>query len=287
MQILTDNVQMMNYRYFTINDPKTRTICAAPFPMRVLFHAVMRICHPVFDQFQIDDSFASRIGKGQYMAIDRARKFARQFKWFAKLDVIKYFDSIDHQILLKQLKRLFKDKQLLNFFNMLIDGYNTISGKGLPIGNLTSQYFANHYLAVSDHFSKNHLRIPAYLRYMDDMLIFAADKDMLKKYVTKITDFIKQNLKLKMHLPVINQTAYGVPFLGYVITPNDMRLTKRSRKRYKHKIGILNRLLSEGVITEEKCAMRAQCLTAFIDKADTLRFKQKLMNIKGLHPFGL
>lgn len=283
-QILSGQIPMTPYRYFRINDPKERVICAAPFNMRVLFHAVMRICHPIFDNYQISDSYASRKQMGQYKAIDRARQFARQFRWFAKLDVRKYFDSINHAVLLQQLRRLIKDKMLLRFFRQLIDGYHTAPGKGLPIGNLTSQYFANHYLALADHQAKNQIRIKAYVRYMDDILIFANDKEQLMNYVNSITEFISDNLLLKMHEPVINHTSRGVPFLGYVIYPDVLRLSQRSRKRYKRKVGILNKLHADGIISRQKCAERLQCLNAFIEHADTMRFKSRLNEVKGLYP---
>ena len=170
-QLMEGSFCFGKYHFFTICDPKQRTICAASFSERVAFHAMMRICHPVFDDYQIFDSYASRIGKGTYKALERTQQFASRYQWFAKLDICKYFDSIDHQVLLQQLCRLFKDAQLLIYFRNLLDSYETLSGKGLPIGNLTSQYFANHYLAVADHYVKEQLGVPAMGRYMDDVLL--------------------------------------------------------------------------------------------------------------------
>ena len=171
-QLLDGTFQFGRYHFFTVCDPKRRTICAASFPERVAFHAMMRICHPVFDDFQIYDSYASRIGKGTYKALERARHFSRCYQWFAKLDVCKYFDSISHEVLLGQLCRLIKDSQLLLYFRDLLATYEVEEGRGLPIGNLTSQYFANHYLAVADHYAKEQLKVPAMVRYMDDLLLF-------------------------------------------------------------------------------------------------------------------
>lgn len=145
LQLLDGSFRFGQYHFFTVYDPKRRTICAASFPERVVFHAMMRICHPVFDDFQIFDSYASRIGKGTYKALERAQQYAKRYQYFAKLDVCKYFDSIDHEVMLHQLCRLFKDSQLLIFFRDLLDSYETSEGRGLPIGNLTSQYFANDY----------------------------------------------------------------------------------------------------------------------------------------------
>lgn len=275
------------YHFFTIYDPKKRVICAAPFPMRVLFHALMRICHPIFDNYQISGSYASRKEMGQYKAIDRVRQFARQYGWYAKLDVRKYFDSIDHEVMYGLLRKLIKDKRLLAIFRSLIDGYHVEQGKGLPIGNLTSQYFANHYLAVSDHYAKEKLKIKGFVRYMDDMILFAPTKKHVRQAVQELTDFIRSHLKLELHDPVVNRTAFGIPFLGYVITNRQTRLTQRSRHRFKQKTGMLRKELEEARISEEKYLMRRQCLCAFIRKGDSEAFERKINRNKGLYPDGL
>jgi len=115
-QITSGVIETGNYRSFTIYDPKKRLICATPFSQRVLHHALMNVCHPFFEKHQIGESFASRSGKGTYAALDKAREYNRHYRWFLKLDVRKYFESIDHAILKKQLCRLFKDKDLLLIF---------------------------------------------------------------------------------------------------------------------------------------------------------------------------
>ncbi len=176
-QILSGCVETGNYNYFTIYDPKKRLICAASFEQRVLHHALMNICHLYFERSQIFESYASRIGKGTYAALDKARRFNKRYKWFLKLDFRKYFDSLDHIVLKSQLNRLFKDRQLLNIFSSIIDSYCVGSGKGVPIGNLTSQYFANHYLSQADHYMKEIVNIPAYTRYMDDVILWHNAKE--------------------------------------------------------------------------------------------------------------
>ena len=107
--VLDGNVELGNYHYFTIHDPKERVICAASFPERVLHHAIMNICHPTFEQVQLYDSYATRINKGQYAALDRAKGFQNKYRWFCKLDIRKYFDNVDHQVLQAQLRHRFKD----------------------------------------------------------------------------------------------------------------------------------------------------------------------------------
>lgn len=272
-QLLDGSFQFGKYHFFTVYDPKKRMICAASFPERVVFHAMMRICHPVFDDFQIFDSYASRVGKGTYKALERSEYFAHRYRWFVKLDICKYFDSIDHDVMMQQLCRLFKDPQLLIFFRNMLDGYETIKGCGLPIGNLTSQYFANHYLAVADHYVKEQLHVKAMVRYMDDVLLFSDDKEQLKSQVRGFVDFVEHNLHLCVHQPVMNKTCYGIPFLGYVVYPDCLRLNQRSRRRFCQKMDALtDNLLSERM-SEWEFSMRASCLHAFIDKADSFGFR--------------
>lgn len=237
--LLTGSYQLCGYHFFTIFDPKERTICAAGFRDRVAFHAMMRVCHPVFDGFQIFDSYASRIGKGTYKALERAQHFASHYHWFAKLDVCKYFDTISHDVLTRQLCRLFKDRQLLLYFRDIIDSYETTPQRGLPIGNLTSQYFANHYLAVADHYVKERLHVPAMVRYMDDIILFDNDKEMLKHNIAMYDEYVSDHLQLRLHPMVLNSTATGIPFLGYVVYPTCLRLNERSRRRFSQKMGQL------------------------------------------------
>lgn len=285
--LLDGTFRFGHYHYFTVFDPKQRTICAASFPERVASHAMMRICHPVFDDFQTDGSFASRKGRGQYAALERTRQYAGRYPWFAKLDMCKYFDSIDHGVMLGQLARLFKDRQLMMYFRDLIDGYEVSEGCGLPIGNLTSQYFANHYLAVADHYAKEQLHVKAMVRYMDDILFFADDRQTLMRQVELYSDYVQEALRLKVHPPVMNRAQTGIPFLGYVVRADRLRLNGRSLLRFKHKMARLHRDLSEGTLSDNEYANRATCLFAFIEKADVRGLKQKLSITPGMYPQGL
>lgn len=175
-QILSGEIRVGGYRQFTIFEPKERKICAAPLCQRILHHAIMNVCHPYFDNNQIFDSYASRPGKGVHKAVLRVKQFSRNNRYFVKLDFKKYFDSIDHAILKTLLNRIFKDPQLLLIFNIIIDSYD-MNGKGIPIGNLTSQYFANYYLSGLDHRMKEVIKIRCYVRYMDDVVIFGRTKE--------------------------------------------------------------------------------------------------------------
>ena len=138
-ELKTGNVSVGNYKYFTINDPKERIICAASFAERVLHHALMNVCHAVFEKHFIYHTYATRPNKGTHKAINYAKMQAKKYTFYAKLDVRKYFDSIDHTILIKALTRLFKENELFSIFYQIINSYQTSDNKGLPIGNLTCQ----------------------------------------------------------------------------------------------------------------------------------------------------
>lgn len=187
--ILSGFVQVGNYTYFHIQDPKPRLICAAEFSERVLHHAIVNVCHPYFERQLIETTYATRPGKGIYQAIDRAEKAMRRYPFVAKCDFRKYYDTIDHQILKLLLQRLFKDPKLLQIFNLIIDSYHVGPGKGLPIGNLTSQYFANYYLSGLDHYVKEELKLGEYVRYMDDFLLFAPTRQALAGAVERVWQY--------------------------------------------------------------------------------------------------
>ncbi len=267
-QLLDGSLKFGHYHFFTIYDPKQRTICAASFQERVVFHAMMRICHPVFDGYQIDGSCASRIGKGTYKALEKAQEYAAIYRFFAKLDVCKYFDSIDHEVMLSQLCRLFKDRQLLLYFRNLLDSYEVDCGCGLPIGNLTSQYFANHYLAVADHYAKEKIKVPALIRYMDDVLFFSNDQQNLMRMADSYRHYLKSELRLSTHPIVANRTCFGIPFLGYVVYGSMLRLNQRSRRRFARKIEELDKNFWMWQGSEQECASRSLCLFAFVNKAE-------------------
>lgn len=187
-----------------IFDPKERQICAASFAGRVLHHALMNVCHPYFERFLIHDRYATRVGKGTYKAIAKAQHFQKKYRWYAQFDIRKYFYSIDHLILIQKLHRLFKDKQVLEIFEKIIASYETQQGKGIPIGNLTSQYFANMYLGYLDHYIKHTLRFKGYVRYMDDFCIWHDEKTHLKQARIKIETFLAKNLVLQLKKTILN-----------------------------------------------------------------------------------
>lgn len=288
-QLLAGSVNVGNYHYFTIFDPKERLICAASFNERVLHHAIMNICHANFEKFQIFDSYASRKNKGTYAALDRAKFFQRKYTWYLKLDVRKYFDSIDHDLLKQQLSKRFKDKLLLNIFNDIINSYETTPGKGIPIGNLTSQYFANHYLAVADHFIKEKLNAPAYVRYMDDMVLWSNDKHELLKLGKQFRGFIETELDLVLKPNCLNACNKGVPFLGYLLFPNHLLLNQNSKKRFVSKLERYAKNIENKIWTQAEFQIHISPLIAFVKHANTFNLRKKCIESQnlGYQPKGL
>lgn len=278
--ILCGDVSVGDYHYFKIFDPKERTICAASFRERVLHHAIMNVCHHVFERFQIYDSYATRIGKGQYAALERAKIFQKKYMWFCKLDVRKYFDSVNHDVLIDLLRRKFKDKKLLLLFEKIIHSYYTKKGQGLPIGNLTSQYFANFYLGHADHFIEEELRISAYLRYMDDMVFWGNDKKNLLLKRNLFVEYINKRLKLDVKPDCINRNDKGLPFLGYVLFPRISRLNKRSKARFIRKLKIYELLLAKNIWTQENFALHVLPLISFTEFAESKNFRKKICESK-------
>ena len=234
-QILFKNIKVGNYQLFKIFDPKERTVCAASFNERVLHHAIINICGEYFERHFISTTYANRKNKGVYKALDLAHFATSHYRFVAKLDVRKYFDSIDHYVLKFLLRRLFKDKCLLYLLDQIIDSYHVEENKGLPIGNLTSQYFANYYLSGLDHYVKEVLLVPIYIRYMDDILLFGNDLDLLKEQVRKVTLYVCENLRLQLKIPIIQKTIKPFTFLGYSFCENKITLAKRSRFRFEEK----------------------------------------------------
>jgi RNA-directed DNA polymerase len=276
-EIQSGDIKVGGYRFFTVYDPKLREICAAPFSQRVLHHAVMNVCHHLFEKVQIFDSYANRKGKGTYAALKRAVYYTGRYEWFLKLDVQKYFDTIDHGVLKNQLNGIFKDMRLLAIFGLIIDSYHKTPEKGVPIGNLTSQYFANHYLAKSDRFIKENLRISGYVRYMDDMVLWHHDKQRLKDPGLHLRAFLKAELKLELRPFCLNHASRGLPFLGYLLFPDGIRLSHRSRSRFVHKLRFYKEQLVSSQWTQKEYQNHVMPLMAFTGHADAKGFRKKVL----------
>jgi len=269
-----------DYRRFTIHDPKEREICAASFGERVLQHAIMNICEPFFTRWLIYDSYACRKGKGQLAAVRRAREFAGRYEWFIKCDFKKYFDSIPHGRLKAALQRRFKDPYLLDWFSRIIGSYEKTPGRGLPIGALASQHFANFYLDPLDRFLTQEWEGAkiGYVRYMDDFVLWANDKEGLLALRRSIEDFAEGELGLALKRePFINRTRHGMDFLGMRVFPKVVRLGRASRIRYRRKVTAYGRLFERGEWDEAEYQCRLTALTAFTEQAEACIWRRKIL----------
>ncbi len=250
------------YRSFYVHEPKRRLISAAPFRDRVVHHALCNLIEPLFERRFISDSYANRVGRGTHRALDRCQEFARRHRYVLPCDVRQFFPSIDHAILLERLARVIHDPDVLWLAQrILASGVGVLSEeyemawfpgddlcaalrpRGLPIGNLTSQFWANVYLDALDQFVKRELRCRPYLRYADDFLLFADDKAALWQWRDALVERLAR-LRLTLHAEQAwpRPVAEGIPFLGFVVFPAQRRLKRRKGIAYVRRLkGLLAR----------------------------------------------
>lgn len=244
------------YASFYIHDPKCRKISAAPFRDRVVHHAICNIIEPVFEQHFIADSYANRLGKGTHRAVDRFQTFARHYRYVLRCDVRQFFPSLDHAILHATLARMIHEEDVLWICDrilasgqgVLADAYDmtyfpgddllaALRPRGLPIGNLTSQFWANCYLNPFDHFVRRELRCPAYLRYVDDFALFSDSKSQLWAWKRAIITRLEQ-LRLTIHEEAaqVMPCECGIPWLGFVVYPTHRRVKARNVIRFLRRL---------------------------------------------------
>lgn len=266
------------YRYFRIYDPKQREISVAPFRDRVVHHALVNQLEPVYEKRFIYDSYATRKNKGTHKAVFRAKAFLRKNTWYLKLDIKHYFACIHHNALLMILEKKIKDFKVLSLCEKIIRNGGE-NGIGIPIGNLTSQFFANVYLDLFDHWIKDRLGERFYIRYMDDMVIFSNEKDSLKKLLKSIKSYLKSELylDLKDRATCINSRLNGLSFLGTRIYPEMIRIKPENLKRT---IKRLNRREKEyycEMITSESYIQSVQSVFGLLRQYNTLKLRKKLL----------
>jgi hypothetical protein len=263
-RLAAGTVAVGQFRQFVIHDPKERIITAPCFAERVLHHAIMNVCEPYLDRWLIGDTYACRTGKGRIAALARAGQFAGRFPFFLKLDIRKYFDSVPHEQLLERLARRFKDRQLLALLGRIVRSFRGSLGRGIPIGSLTSQHLANFYLGWFDRFAKESLRVKGYIRYMDDMALWAETKATLEEALSAGEAFLRDELRLELKAtPYLNRTEHGMDYLGCRVFRQHTTLNRRSRQRFRRKLARLEQELVAGRIDEWELQHRATALVAF------------------------
>ena len=275
-ELIWGTYQVGRYRPFFVYEPKKRLVMALPFRDRVVQWAIYRQLFPLIEKGFIGDSYACRKGKGSHKAADRLQYWLRQTDrkpekyYFLKLDVSKYFYRVDHAVLLDILRRKINDEELISLLGKIINCEETkfglpvgcdpdainpdewLGNVGMPIGNLTSQMFANLYLNEVDQFAKHELRLHFYIRYMDDIIILHPDKRFLWEVKDKIEQFLNDNLHLQLNRKTtIRPCSMGIDFVGYRIWATHRLLKKSTARRAKERIGLLAAALETGEITQE------------------------------------
>lgn len=269
--LASEEYQHGPYQKFSISDPKPRVISKAAIRDRIVHHLVSSKLREIFEPTFIYDSYSSRCGKGTHEAVKRLNKFCRsisrnnKFPFYAlKCDVEKFFDSVDHEILLDIIKGKIGDERFIKLLEVILESFwsrpeskirlptseNDIF-KGIPLGNVTSQHFANLYLNELDRFIKHRLKETYYLRYTDDFIILANSADYLKSLIPPIESFLSKKLKLKLHQHkiIIRKNTWGVDFLGYIILPKFTLTRTKTKNRILRKIRLKEKDLRSGNIS--------------------------------------
>jgi RNA-directed DNA polymerase len=275
------------YSSFFIADPKRRNIHKAIVKDRLVHHAIFRVLEPMFDKTFIYDSYSSRRKKGIHKAHERFRSFAWKLSrnntrtvWILKCDIRRFFDSVDHAILGRMLEK-HVDEQTFGLLKGIIRSFEKTPGKGIPIGNLTSQLFSNLYLNLLDQYMKRRLSIKHYIRYADDFVVISRSKEELFALVPVIRDFLQTELLLELHPDkvLIRKWHQGVDFLGYVMFPHHILLRTRTKRRAMWKLTSKQRLFEEEKITEESLRQSAASYFGMLSHARGRTIRKQLLRI--------
>jgi retron-type reverse transcriptase len=283
------------YHSFYIHDPKRRLISAAPFRDRVVHHALCNLLEPTWERRFIHDSYANRVGKGTHRAILRCQEYSRRYPYVLQCDLEQYFPSIDHAVLRSFLARQTDDPLVLDLVDRILasgvgvqsneyqmhwfpgdDLWAASRPRGLPIGNLTSQFWANVYLNDFDHFVKRELRCLAYLRYVDDFLLFAGDKTTLKAWEAAIRERLSR-FRLTLHPPQVYPVTSGIPFLGFRIFPTHRRLKKNRGIAFQRRFRALYLRWLAGDIPRERLDATTRSWAAHAAWGDTYGLRRVVL----------
>ncbi len=285
------------YESFFIHDPKTRLISAAPFRDRVVHHALCNVIEPLFERRFVSDSFANRRGKGTHRALDRCQQLARRYRYVLACDIRQHFPSIDHEILRSILRRKIDDEHTFWLCERIIEsGADVLSGRydmvffagddlfavnrprGLPIGNLTSQFWSNCYLDPFDHFVKRELRCGGYVRYVDDFLLFGNDKRTLWRWKKQLIERLA-TLRLTLHerCAQVRPVNDGIPWLGFVVFPDHRRMKRRNVVRYRRRLRALAAAYYAGRVGYSRLDASVQGWIAHVSYADTWGLRRSVL----------
>ncbi len=304
-ELRSETYQPGVYRHFYIYEPKKRKISAAPFRDRVVHHALINVIEPIFERRFIHDSYACRVGKGTHRAMDRCAEFVRKHRFVLQCDIAKFFPTIDHAILLSILGRVIADSQIMRLCERIArsgegvldsereliwlpgdDLFAPLRPQGLPIGNLTSQFWANVYLNELDQFVKRELKCRSYLRYADDFLLFHDDKATLHSWLRELRDFLATRLRLLLH-PTKCQvfpTVSGVPFLGFRHYAAHRRLKRPAITRFRRRLRRLQSEYAAGRLSYDQIGASIQSWCAHAAHGNTYRLRNQILRQTTFRP---
>lgn len=283
--ILTQAYEPGAYHYFKVYEPKERQIMALPFYDRVVQHAINNVLEPIFNKRFIFHSYACRKKKGMHKASETLQGWLYGWQKYhgdeplyaIKADIHHYFQSIDHSILKAEIRRVIKDKEALTLIDRIIDhNGNMPDGVGIPVGNLTSQLFANIYLDKLDRFIKHTLGVKHYVRYMDDFILLSPDKGQLREWLAAIETFLRDELRLELNpKTTILAAKNGIDFVGYKHRGTHKKVRRDSVKRMKRKI----KWYIKGKITKEKLQKSVTSWTGHASHADSYNLQKKIITL--------
>lgn len=270
------------YRDFYVYEPKKRLVSAAPYEDRVVHHALCRVLEPIWEGMFIFDSYACRVGKGTHAAANRYTQFSRKAGYVLKCDISRYFENVDHGILLGEIGRYVRDDGILWLVGTILGSNDNrpaaVTGKGIPIGNLTSQFFANVYLNRFDHWVKEELGHRFYIRYVDDFVILADDKRVLHQAFAAIEARLA-GIGLAVHPKKrsVFPVTEGCDFMGYRIWPDHRRLRPKTGYHSGRKLARLARRYGEGEVTLDRVRASVASWIGHVKHADTWGLRKAVL----------
>lgn len=288
------------YSSFFITDPKQRHIHKATVRDRVVHHAVFQVLNPIFEPTFIANSFSCRVGKGTHKGVEALSRMVRKTSknytapcFVLKCDVRKFFDSIDHHILLEILGRRVADPDVMRLLEIIVRSFpegqmNLFERKGVPIGNLTSQLFANVYMNVFDQFMKQECRVQHYARYTDDFVVVSSSESELTTLLPKIQSFLRDRLRLELHPKKVTicQPHQGIDFLGYVIRPHSRILRTKTKQRMLKKLARQTEACNTEIISAKSLRQTMNSYLGILSHANGHGLSEKVISdtILGLTP---
>jgi len=287
-ELRTQNYKPLPLKTFILRDPKTRKISKSAFRDRIVHHALVRVIELIFDKMFIYESCANRIGKGNLFAIKRFELFKRKVTnnlkteaFCLKADIKHYFDEVKHEVLIKIIRRKISDEKVIWLIKQILSNSTSVIGgggeerKGMPLGNLTSQFFANVYLHELDYFVKHKLKAKYYIRYVDDFVILHSSKEQLEEWKQEINNFLKKELKLELHPEKsrILSLSRGIDFVGF----RNFYYYKLLRKRNIKKMMFRIKQYKNGEVKFEKLLESFQGWNAYAKWANSLKLRRAIV----------